>query len=273
MSEQTAIAVAADVTARLSTTAYNRLYAKNGGSIPDTTFLALCLAEANSLFRSMTRAAFPGGVYATTDTLDPAIVGCVVDLCNDIAASRHPSYDAENGYAIQGLPGSGLHQAALPRRRRPRPGLHCRAPCPARDEQQPHRLGRRPHQPLRPRRRPARRLGLLMRFVGVNEWVAALAEACTEEIAQGMTRAGQLVAAEARPSTTTSTAPGTLEERTMVGGPPVTTANHVTIRVVADTRYGSYIEDGTSRIRPRRFLARAAERCMGSDGRRARRGP
>lgn len=102
MSEQTAIATAADVTARLSTTAYNRLYAKNGGSTPDTTFLALCLAEANSLFRSMTRAAFPDGVYTTTDTLDPAIVGCVVDLANDIAASRHPSYDAENGYAIKG---------------------------------------------------------------------------------------------------------------------------------------------------------------------------
>ena len=103
MSEQTAIAVIADVTARLSTQAYNRLYAKNGGGAPaDTTFLTLCLAEANSYFRAMTRAAFPDGVYTTTDTLDPAIVGCVVDLCNDVAASRHSSYDAENGYAIKG---------------------------------------------------------------------------------------------------------------------------------------------------------------------------
>jgi hypothetical protein len=103
VSEQTAIATAADVTARLSTQAYNRLYAKNGGGAPaDSVFLTLCLAEANSLFRSLTRAAFPDGVYTTTDTLDPALVGCVVDLCNDIAASRHSSYDAENGYAIKG---------------------------------------------------------------------------------------------------------------------------------------------------------------------------
>ncbi len=58
MCEQTAIAVIADVTARLSTQAYNRLYAKNGGGAPaDTTFLTLCLAEANSYFRAMTRAA------------------------------------------------------------------------------------------------------------------------------------------------------------------------------------------------------------------------
>lgn len=73
-----------------------------GGAPADTTFLTLCLAEANSYFRAMTRAAFPDGVYTTTDTLDPAIVGCVVDLCNDVAASRHSSYDAENGYAIKG---------------------------------------------------------------------------------------------------------------------------------------------------------------------------
>lgn len=102
MSEQTAIATAADLTARLSTQAYGRLYARNGGSTVDTTFRDLCLAEANSLFRTLTRAAFPDGVYTTADTLDPALVGCVVDLCNDIAASRHSSYDAENGYAIKG---------------------------------------------------------------------------------------------------------------------------------------------------------------------------
>jgi len=103
MSEQTAIATISDVSARLSTQAYNRLYAKDGGGAPaSTAFLSLCLAEGNSLFRAMTRAAFPDGVYTTTDTIDPALVGCVVDLCNDIAASRHPSYDADNGYAIKG---------------------------------------------------------------------------------------------------------------------------------------------------------------------------
>lgn len=102
MAEQTAIAVTADVTGRLSAAAYTRLFAKNGGATVDATFLALCLAEANSLFRATTRAAFPGGVYSTTDTLDPALVGCVVDLCCEIAASRHASWDAEGAYAVQG---------------------------------------------------------------------------------------------------------------------------------------------------------------------------
>jgi len=102
MAETIAIATAADLTGRLSTQAYARLYAKNGGATADTVFRDLCLAEANSLFRTLTRAAFPSGVSSTTDTLDPALVGCVVDLCNDIAASRHVSYDAENGYAIKG---------------------------------------------------------------------------------------------------------------------------------------------------------------------------
>ena len=102
MAEQTTIATSADLIARLSTQAYTRLYARDGGSTVNTTFRDLCLAEANSLFRTLTRAAFPSGVYTTTDTLDPAIVGCVVDLCNDIAASRHASYDVENGYAVKG---------------------------------------------------------------------------------------------------------------------------------------------------------------------------
>lgn len=102
MAEQTTIAVVADLTGRLSTAAYTRLFARNGGSTIDTTFRDLCLAEANSYFRSMTRAAFPSGVYSTTDTVDPAIVGCIVDLCCEIAASRHTSWDAEGAYAAQG---------------------------------------------------------------------------------------------------------------------------------------------------------------------------
>ena len=70
MSEQTTIATSADLIARLATQAYTRLFAKSGGSTVDTTFRDLCLAEANSLFRTMTRAAFPSGVYTTTDTVD-----------------------------------------------------------------------------------------------------------------------------------------------------------------------------------------------------------
>jgi hypothetical protein len=102
MAEQVTIATAADLIARLSTQAYTRLFARNGGSTVDTTFRDLCLAEANSMFRTMTRAAFPAGVYSTTDTLDPAIVGCVVDLACESAAMRHTSWDETSAYAAAG---------------------------------------------------------------------------------------------------------------------------------------------------------------------------
>ena len=102
MAEITALTTLSDYTARLSTQAYNRLFAKDGGSTPDATYAALIVAEANSLFRTMTRAAFPDGVYTTGDTVDPAIVGCIVDLGCSIAASRHVSYDPEGGYAVGG---------------------------------------------------------------------------------------------------------------------------------------------------------------------------
>jgi hypothetical protein len=81
---------------------YARLFAKNGGATPDTSFRDLCLAEANSLFRTMTRVAFPEGIYTTTDTLDPAMVGCVVDLACEIAARRHGVWDESGAFAEQG---------------------------------------------------------------------------------------------------------------------------------------------------------------------------
>ena len=99
-----------------------------------------------------------------------------------------------------------------------------------------------------------------MRFVGVDAWLSDLEGALTEELAAGMERAGEMVAAEARSTHDYENRTGLLEERTMVGGPVTTTTNHVTVLIVADTRYASFIEDGTSRIRPRRFLAKAAER-------------
>ena len=99
-----------------------------------------------------------------------------------------------------------------------------------------------------------------MRFVGVDAWLSDLEGALTEELAAGMERAGEMVAAEARSTHDYENRTGLLEERTMVGGPVTTTANHVTVPIVADTRYASFIEGGTSRIRPRRFLANAAER-------------
>lgn len=102
MAEQTAIITSADVTGRLSTQAYARLFAKNGGATADTTFRDLCIAEANSEIRVLLRAAFPDGLYTTTDTLDAAIVGRGVDLVCAIAASRHASYDEEGAYAQLG---------------------------------------------------------------------------------------------------------------------------------------------------------------------------
>jgi len=102
MAEQTAIVTSADVIARLSTQAYARLFAKNGGATADTTFRDLCIAEANSIVRTMTRAAFPDGIYTTTDTLDPGVVGKAVDLVCAIAASRHASYTEDGNYAILG---------------------------------------------------------------------------------------------------------------------------------------------------------------------------
>lgn len=102
MAEQTAIVTSADVTARLSTQAYARLFAKNGGATADTTFRDLCIAEANSEIRVLTRAAFPDGVYSTTDTLDVMIVGKAVDLVCAIAASRHVSFDDEGAFAALG---------------------------------------------------------------------------------------------------------------------------------------------------------------------------
>lgn len=102
MAEQTAIATTADLTARLSSQALTRLFAKSGGTTVDTAFRDVCLAEANSLFRAMTRAAFPDGVYTTTEVLDAAIVGAVVDLACEIAARRHTSWDETGAYAEGG---------------------------------------------------------------------------------------------------------------------------------------------------------------------------
>lgn len=111
MAEQTAIIAAADVTGRLSTQAYARLFAKNGGATADTTFRDLIIAEANSRIRTMTRAAFPDGLYATTDTLDPEVIGRGVDLVCAIAASRHASMDDDGAYARNGRAAEAFFRA------------------------------------------------------------------------------------------------------------------------------------------------------------------
>lgn len=103
MAELTAIITAADVTGRLSTQAYARLFAKNGGATADTTFRDLCIAETNSRIRTLTRAAFPDGLYQIGATLDPMVVGEGVNLVIAKAASRHLATEETSGYARLGV--------------------------------------------------------------------------------------------------------------------------------------------------------------------------
>ena len=98
----TAIVTVADVDARLSSQARIRLFAKNGGSTVDTTFQALCVAEANSRIRTITRSAFPDGLYVVGDTVDVEVVGRGVDIVCAIAASRHLANDETTAYARNG---------------------------------------------------------------------------------------------------------------------------------------------------------------------------
>lgn len=96
-----ALFVAADITGRLSTQAYAKLYAKNGAAAGvDTTFRDLLIAETESRVRMLTAAAFPGGFDAAGGTVDLAIVGACVDICNGLAASRHPSASENGAYAF-----------------------------------------------------------------------------------------------------------------------------------------------------------------------------
>ena len=82
---------AADVQARLSDSAYKRLFAKNGGSAVDATFLADTVADANSLISTWCKAAFPPGFDATGGTVDRSITMYAVRVCCYLAASNHPS--------------------------------------------------------------------------------------------------------------------------------------------------------------------------------------
>lgn len=102
-------------------------------------------------------------------------------------------------------------------------------------------------------------------FVGIEQAVAALQGAVTEETERGMVRACQMVADEAAANHDYENRTGRLQSRTVPGR--VTTSGHrVTGLVLGDTRYGKYIEEGTKnadgseRIRPRKFLEKAAER-------------
>jgi hypothetical protein len=99
----TNIVTVADVDARLSSQARTRLFAKSGGSTVDLAFQSLCVAEANSRIRTITRSAFPDGLYVVGDTLDAEVVGRGVDLVIAIAASRHLATDETSGYARLGV--------------------------------------------------------------------------------------------------------------------------------------------------------------------------
>lgn len=93
---------ASDIQARLSTKAYQRLFAINGGTTIDAVFLALIVSEANSVGNTLTAAAFPDGFEGSGGTVDVAIVGAYCDLALEIAASRHLTANEASGYALAG---------------------------------------------------------------------------------------------------------------------------------------------------------------------------
>ena len=96
------VPAASDVQACLSTKAYQRLFAINGGTTIDATFRARRVGEANSVGDTLTRAAFPDGFEGTGGTVDVAIVGAYCDIALEIAASRHLTANDASGYAISG---------------------------------------------------------------------------------------------------------------------------------------------------------------------------
>jgi len=93
-----ALVSASDVQARLSSQAYARLFAKSGGATVDSTFLALCVAEAESQVRIWSQGHFPAGFDAAGGTVDTAIVGACVDVACYLAARRHPSAQEGEAY-------------------------------------------------------------------------------------------------------------------------------------------------------------------------------
>lgn len=88
-----------EVLRRLTVQAQRRLYAPGGGAVLDHAFLDLCLLEAWSEAHSITAAAFPQGLRNADDSIDPFVVGAVVDLCNAKAAGRHLNATDASGFA------------------------------------------------------------------------------------------------------------------------------------------------------------------------------
>jgi hypothetical protein len=82
--------------------ARRRLYAPSGGAIVDNAFLDLCLLEAWSKAHAITQQAFPEGLRNGDDSIDHAVLGCVVDLCNEVAARRHLNATEASGYFTAG---------------------------------------------------------------------------------------------------------------------------------------------------------------------------
>lgn len=88
----------ADVTGRMSTAAYTRLYARNGGATADLTFLDQCIADAESEVRMLTAAAFPGGIDADGATVDAAITRAAVKIANGLAAEGSVNANEQSSY-------------------------------------------------------------------------------------------------------------------------------------------------------------------------------
>jgi phage gp36-like protein len=89
----------ADITARMSTKDYERLYSRNGGNTVDTDFRDRCMADADSEVRVLTKAAFPTGFDAAGGTVDPIIVRACVAISNANAAEMSAGSSEKNGYS------------------------------------------------------------------------------------------------------------------------------------------------------------------------------
>lgn len=106
-------------------------------------------------------------------------------------------------------------------------------------------------------------------FFDVDQAVAGLLSALDRELTEAATDAAKLVAEEAASNHPYQNRTGRLQQRTVAGRTTGVASNgNLRFRVLGDTRYGSFVndgtknEDGSQRTRPYPFLAPAYERRM-----------
>lgn len=101
-------------------------------------------------------------------------------------------------------------------------------------------------------------------FFDVEPAIGALLGALDEELERGAIEGAHAVAEDAATTHTYQNRTGRLQNRTRAGR-AIGRASSGALRVdvLGDTRYGSYVEEGTSRSRPYPYLAPAWVRTQG----------